>query len=155
WAAPGPVGERRGLVWQPERGSGVWQPGHARKKFSASRRPPRDIHRTGNRGARAFAAGGACGAAPAFGGSARPGAAVAARERARISAGRAARPRQRPRASRGARLLASAASAGEPLAPPLARLPARAPRSALGPQLRRAVARRAYRVSARRLIWAR
>src|SRR5262249_26100908 len=58
-------------------------------------------------------------------------------------------------ASGGGGRPAGAAAGGGPRAPPLARLPARAPRSALGPQQRRAVARRAYRVSARRLIWAR
>src|SRR5262249_57949241 len=103
-------GERRGLVWQPERGSGVWQPGHARKKFSASRRPPRVIHRTGNRGARAFAAGGAWGARHPSCASARAAAALAAPDRARISTQPAAPPPLRPRASTRAPTLASPAS---------------------------------------------
>src|SRR5262249_60684184 len=75
--------------------------------------------------------------------------------RRRAPTGRAHGPGPPPGAPPGARPPARPASAGGPLAPPLARLPARAPRSALGPQQRRAVARRAYRVSARRLIWAR
>src|SRR5262249_33608263 len=92
-------GERRGLVWQPERGSGVWQPGHARKKFSASRRPPRVIHRTGNRGARAFAAGRPGGAHPPGGAPAAPAGAGATRARAQPPPRRAARPGPPPGAS--------------------------------------------------------